>query len=1068
MAQWISGTVPSTGQIVFELEEKQRTHDRRRFARFRSAINQRLDDFDYPDAVAFCVWIPLIYLNAALYSTLLALGAEPTPADPTVAEVVGGIVAILFAIIVFSVQLHASRTDEAAFAVRYLVRTHRTFPILSFGLGVVFANVIAVLCNGLFPSASWHALPWLNLLFVPCVFVSALWLTWMTIQDATAPGFDSSMPMFRRDMRHALAENIRRARMNDATIQAVMATGFRWGYEYVSSEKRYRDFATSEDGIIVDVNVDAMKSLYAKTMSLVPGSTPHITAHIGQPSTYSPTLRVIVPIDAKDRATENTEAEVSVFGKLDESREQVQNLLDAAIQMKAPSSHLTKSLSQFLQRYGLYLRDLAQDRRAARLESTLERLEEIAVEWAVSAPTASIGTEPWLFRSVTDDFRGPLSVDLADALRTAIRTEDEETINAFLSFLDRIAMRAARQKLPILLQEICSLIRHAYYRISSQSVLGTFCTREFDETALHLLYQFESRHLVRPSGHSEESEPFEEERTCLGICLKTVLGMLQTAIKRNRVEDADRFMHRLFAHEEHTGPEEQLDAGAPTVESAHTLHDYLRIIVAGVCLASIRKSVDRKDAALAVLKKIPINRLSILRLIAVWELYHPRSSSQSAADYILGVEHWDPNEPDDIRAGVTYGGFVDSDWIVRGLHFLIVRARPPYPNEVTQYFHAPAKRHLWNEERSREWLEQAAKTDFLSIDEPKRDEQVDKAIGAIRYRQIGAELQYVETTIESPIDAPLRMRLAEESRRDLESKRHWIMALRDLCPAMPAYDATPIVRARTLQRLPREYFVPESDYHGSIGWFACEQLARREAIQTFVRCERYCKVSGTIAKLAHLRQEIDRVSIQLKAAGYSPNLVVIPHGMPFAAAIFQQPLWQVPDHRKYERASRGKWNDFTVLAWPYTDATHVLVADACELFRRAEPDSDLLSVELKDISQQRRDRLLALARGRAAAGEMPSSKKANVLVDSQLLCEIFALDFDAGCLIDVQRTDGSFALSPHNDLYHRITCPDIQHDDDLVIALAKRLPSEDRDRAPCPTCQPEKMDLEARMGKATS
>ena len=251
------------------------------------------------------------------------------------------------------------------------MRAHRVHPILALGVGVMLANVCATLAPALSPTLRLAAFNWLNLAFVPLILLSALWLTWITLRDAARTSFDPALPLFRRDMQFALAENTRRQQMT-SKLQSLWAQhGMHWGWPPGARSDNTLQFFLSRGSTIVDVNLYALGRLAARLQQTSFSYRPFLSVHIGQGNIGVPSLQLI-PIPSKEQPV------VPDDPAMLPDKAEIQRDLDSAVIVDGADTHITsQSLRDFLERYGIYLRELAQDRRAARLEIALRHLEEI-------------------------------------------------------------------------------------------------------------------------------------------------------------------------------------------------------------------------------------------------------------------------------------------------------------------------------------------------------------------------------------------------------------------------------------------------------------------------------------------------------------------------------------------------------------------------------------------------------------------------------------------------------------------------------------------------------------------
>ena len=599
-------------------------------------------------------------------------------------------------------------------------------------------------------------------------------------------------------------------------------------------------------------------------------------------------------------------------------------------------------------------------------------------DWVHAAPDAGLGTRPRFLQKVSDVFSGPLSVDLHDAILIAIRTGDEETSDAFLVFLSRLAMLAVRGRHPALLNEVGGLIQYMYYQATTFATLDAFCTRRFDETVYHILLLFKSLH-NDASTPEEQAAVFESERNTLEQALWIILNLIRSAVDRKRATDAKQFTERLFEHERYLRGRSIANDSAPETDGIDTVFTYVRIVLAGWCITLITKHSDKYGAAAAVISELKADRLSMLRLIGVWELYRSETVLHAPIDSRIGIEHWDPDDPGEYRAGVGRVHSVDGHWIDRGLHALLLKAHAATIDEVSRYFPKPPPRFTWEEKRSREWLEMLSTIDALNIPQDKRSERIQAALSVIRKRKHAADLPYVERTIRDPIDDELWVDFVRDIEGAWRSHRHWLAAIGSLCPSPSQATLMPPVRSRAGAWVWRDVFIPGNSWAAGFGEIIGHPLANREAQSLFWCAQESCRRRGTIGQIAEIETHLQNVIKELRAKGYAPNLILLPPADRFACALFKVPLWNVPDAGRFGIASLGTWEGLLVMRWPYTNAEFVMVADAYQLFGKQAITVEQIHVAVNEFTNEKRAELLAKTQEQMAQGVSPSNDDIRVL-----------------------------------------------------------------------------------------
>src|SRR5262249_52290125 len=131
-----------------------------------------------------------------------------------------------------------------------------------------------------------------NLICVPVLLFCGLYLTHVSVRDAARSSFDTAMPLFRRDMRMALAENVRRQRLNELFQEHCQKRNMCHGWP-IGYGKRVIDFTVPFKGIIVDIDVRAMDTLDLALRKHAKGSVAYINLIIGQQDVGVPLMKLV-------------------------------------------------------------------------------------------------------------------------------------------------------------------------------------------------------------------------------------------------------------------------------------------------------------------------------------------------------------------------------------------------------------------------------------------------------------------------------------------------------------------------------------------------------------------------------------------------------------------------------------------------------------------------------------------------------------------------------------------------------------------------------------------------------
>ena len=912
---------------------------------------------------------------------------------------------------------------------------------------------------------------------IPILLILSAYLIWVTLRDAVHVGFE---PLFRRDMCFELAHSVRQRKMTTALIEACATLGLKYGYPR-GVHTHNRELTPNTHGVLVDIDLSALGKLAAILKQRSRHIDAYILIEIGQRAFYLPALKFVVnPTTTtmpKDSATPSNQQDTPSLSPasedaatdsalpsdpllfIDQERDTILRLLEAAIIMSRTASHKRPdSLTNYWNRYGDLMHALIADRRSHELVAVLDRLRDISVEWAEIAPDVPVGRTPRLFARAHTGFDGPLGDHVANAIRSAISTEDRTMFEAFTSFLSALAIRASTRHFPHLVHEVGALVQFMYYQSSTYMVYTDIRNREFDEIAYHLIWHL-AQIDIDDEDDTKDPDASVSDRSRAHSTLEqsiwTIVSLIRVAIQVDNSNDADRFMTRLFEHESHR---HFVAFDAPELESKATLFDYLKMVLAGWS-ASWLEGHEGNQAAKTVLRSIPAAQLSREWLIAVWELYRDPTDFGNPIDSRLGIDHWDPTEPENVWPGVGEARNVDSQWIERGLHLLLLHGRGGSAHK--DFFRRPPVRHTWSEARSREWLERLASLQAMGEEDNSRQDVINDVMQIIRQRQIAAESAYILRALSMPIDDAIWSRFVESVNERFSEHQHWTHVVRSLASEHSECQQT-AVRARSGIWIWRDFFVPGNNWMDGFSPALGERLAIVEAVGLFGAAEEYCTVGHPIKHLAELATHVRAAANELREAGFSPSVIVLPQPDRFACALFDRPLWELKRDQEYGRAALARWEGMLVLYWPHSDAKVTMVADCGALFGRNRTDhKEGVVVKLRDMGEDERSDRVAQIEEAIRKGELPGNDLLQVVAEAFAIPEFGLANGMAGISMSIDESDGSHAMSPYDKIYHRITCPEIEGDDGIRIRLSKKLPGEHEDRMPCTTCRPDRIDFDA-------
>jgi hypothetical protein len=266
--------------------------------------------------------------------------------------------------------------------------------------------------------------------------------------------------------------------------------------------------------------------------------------------------------------------------------------------------------------------------------------------------------------------------------------------------------------------------------------------------------------------------------------------------------------------------------------------------------------------------------------------------------------------------------------------------------------------------------------------------------------------------------------------------------------------------------------IPKSNWASGFGRFIGEDAALWESVLLVGLAEQYSPQGQPLKSLAELPELIRDARRTLVNQGVEPNLVILPLEDRFAGALFRKPLWEIDARGEFGQISYGQWEGLHIVRYPYIDPKSIVVADSRCLFGLTGPSASPIEVSVRELSRGEIEELQKKRESRI--DDQPGRR-----VEAQVLVRVFTAPILGIIVDDKDRAEGSISLSiqdsnagyamfPGDSLYHRPSCPLVEGHDEVQYALIRHLPEETTDRAPCPTCHPERWNHEGRRGGGTT
>lgn len=721
---------------------------------------------------------------------------------------------------------------------------------------------------------------------------------------------------------------------------------------------------------------------------------------------------------------------------------------------------IAKDVRRFLKRFETTLAVLAREGRHVQLEARFEDFHKLLDAWLDVAPPGTTPPERIRFLTLVDRFGGPFEIDTYEVVRAASLSADTSTVVVVADQLIRGAFACYRRDQPRLMEEFLNTLGFLYYQCVERENLADALGHRLD-SGLHSLFM---------AMRSVQSDPEERtavssgDTTALDVVLRFSLALTHAAIRYEKNRHAAFFVERIFEHRKYR--HRHYRANGPVTMSPEVLFDYVAVVLAGWALHILQSNVLKNpDAARTVLGAALAQVPSAPVLLAEWELLRGGEWHNAAIDNRLGISRWDVRDwQREFRSGVGEVRSGGPDWVRLGLHASLLRSHEPFFGDAGQLFAGQPRRFVWDAAKEREALLSLSADQWVGLPEAKRQQRVDSVMQIIEQRARGASAEYLRYVLDSPLSDSRLIKLRDDASKAFASNQSWQGALRQAGLSTEQARSCPL-RTRWGTWVPREYLLDDNNWASGFGEHLGDAVAAREAMAIVHLIETSAPRVADLGALAALPEKVREVRRLMTDAGFQPNVIILPQEDRFAGALFQKPLWQVEGRHEFGEASIGSWEQLHVLRFPYTNPESILLLDT----RRLVADNGLghgtpvTSVWI-DENPMNDDIASKMATARAALNSadlpVPESNSIQVLAWMEVTPRLGLVDTSAARTIGIGGGDAGFALVEGSNLYHRPTCPDIEGEDATYV-----LHVEPRDgKSPCPTCKPERWNLERRSG----
>lgn len=706
----------------------------------------------------------------------------------------------------------------------------------------------------------------------------------------------------------------------------------------------------------------------------------------------------------------------------------------------APRIELLKDdTDAFLKGMEAALTTLARDRKQSEFDSHLSDFSELLSRWIDVIPPNLLPPDRLRFSDKTPRFAGPLEIDLYEVSSAAIQSEDPNIVVRFESALLNCSFICLRREQPLLAQRFLEHIVSLYANGAHQPKLADALEARLDGAIFRLF------------GRSrKDAEPD-------WIALRFTLALTHDGIRFGRTRGALNAAGRLVGEE----PRPSQAWPFPLKRDQQSLRGYIAIVLTGWSL-HVMRSQSVPDSARATAEAVLRLLLQHVPkdpgvLLAIWELYRGHGGVGSDVDLPLGIDRWDSQEwALEYREGIPATYWLDVSWGHLGLRAALLGAKEPLTRNVDARFATPASPSLWDPKKEREALQDPDLAMDLDISADVTPARVQAALEIIERRADAARQNYADSIRKAEISA---VRVAQFGAAALEAfgkslRWHAALADRGLGPIAPA--ALPPATQRVMP-IPKECLVDREVCCAGVASHLGEAGARACAMQLVHAVEAGSVASSaTLERLGDIQDQLRAARSGMVTAGFEPNVVILPDGERFAAALFDKPIWQVEGHGKFNGVVLGIWEGLTVLRCPYSDSSSALMLDTTKLLTKLRDLGEPGAVTISFAELDARSVSETTAEAGTDASSPPLDIRVQVALEAQPLIGI--ANIEAARRIDLVQSDGAYKLDEAQNTYHRPNCSEIKGE------ILKPQLWTPQGMKPCPKCHPERWDFEARWG----
>lgn len=973
-------------------------------------------------AILFAPSSPNEYTNAA--NVLL----------PT-AEVIGAVIGILIAVIVFAVQYHGESNRDASQLMRFLIRWEGFVLIAGLTLAFVGSQIIASIIGALWWEPIVYGMAAVDVIGVPIAIWLTIYLFHRMLNSVTADFFGQGvMPGLTYEFDRHLDIQSRWSAMNyryygilgnkPEADSELSKFNIRWSPYVGSLRDDLIPIGPKLSGVLVDVNLHQLKQLSDLLSAELPESILTCSSGLGN--------------HLRDEHIYWIRHESMTTNQLSHTLRELAEQLNYHI---TRSTRLSKrsddDLSSVLDTVVISAAEKIREgawQEADRIVQIILRLHESRLD----RPDSDFLNVDDI--NLTGFFRGKESVfELARAAGESGKPDTVDVVSKFAIQLAQSAMTHGR--LP-LFGESLELLRVMYYRLASSPSPSSSAIERMD-TWFGSVSDIE---LMCSGGVAISSD---RRRMYSKVAICGLLRATRDAIQLGRMQDTVDFHHRvvqIVEEDRYREDNNELD------DEVVNFLSYGQILLVGWCLELVRKSVVNTEL---------LNKLTeaVLKQSNRLHLHDPWMKAWETIDHgfrkaPFGEDHW----VDSLRrwrTNVTYSGSPPTDWMFDGLILLMLKGpKSGRSRKIVAPLNTPEKAESVTEAIRRVFAADGVASTLFGNDSEMIDKAKMTVADVFGKRRMLKKKSDLVNAVTAPICNTLRRGTHENATVALRKNiPGWLSNNAHSRPII----ATSIYRRDLNKPEIRECYVLNGRMIGNLGAHDGGHLARGDIASLEYTTLCIIDSAESVATNNELQEAIRKGCNKLRESGFNPDTLFLPHQSRFAMDLTGGlPRWQREGLDDSLLGQGGTWEGLNIYKFRCHEFASVLIADSKRLWGTHMQGDEGLSLELSENYTDQNAELLKKALDADNEEDVPRTEKVLLSEEWRLIPRFGLSEFAAGVKIPLDLSTFGYALPANDKHYHRPDCEVAKGCQDFSLVYCAE--GETENRSACEKCKPDDWD----------